>query len=265
MPSGTRNISSYMDICGWGVISERVKVAFLFRALQTPPRLNLGVKPQTVISSRVVRCMCKFGLCEWSKRQTTGSRSHSLQPEHFTLLVVGCVQSETAAEAADNQHKRASRRRLKTRGDLGLIETETAPVQNDSEFEPFRAKVSQSWAVKCFFTSIQVSGGRHRNVSRSAAQNEDDPGEFLASRTTEQTSLIRLMSSTCKARGGRSDVAKVITMKWHLLVSSFHPENKNYRPERLCTNRHLFIMLFSDKKIAASAIWISHTATKRLP
>lgn len=151
MPSGTRNISSYMDICGWGVISERVKVAFLFRALQTPPRLNLGVKPQTVISSRVVRCMCKFGLCEWSKRQTTGSRSHSLQPEHFTLLVVGCVQSETAAEAADNQHKRASRRRLKTRGDLGLIETETAPVQNDSEFEPFRAKVSQSWAVKCFF------------------------------------------------------------------------------------------------------------------
>lgn len=107
MLSGTRNISSYMDICGWGVISERVKVAFLFRALQTPPRLNLGVKPQTVISSRVVRCMCKFGLCEWSKRQTTGSRSHSLQPEHFTLLVVGCVQSETAAEAADNQHKRA--------------------------------------------------------------------------------------------------------------------------------------------------------------
>lgn len=112
------------------------------------------------------------------------------------MLVVGCVQSETAAEAADNQHKRASRRRLKTRGDLGLIETETAPVQNDSEFEPFR------WAVKCFFTSIQVSGGRHRNVSRSAAQNEDDPGEFLASRTTEQTSLIRLMSSTRKARGG---------------------------------------------------------------
>lgn len=35
-----------------------------------------------------------------------------------------------------------------------------------------------------------------------AAQNEDDPGEFLASRTTEQTSLIRLMSSTRKARGG---------------------------------------------------------------
>lgn len=88
-----------------------------------------------------------------------------------------------------------------------MIETETAPVQNDSEFEPFR------WAVKCFFTSIQVSGGRHRNVSRSAAQNEDDPGEFLASRTTEQTSLIRLMSSTRKARGGRSDAAKVITMK----------------------------------------------------
>lgn len=260
MPSGTRNISSYMDICGWGVISERVKVAFLFRALQTPPRLNLGVKPQTVISSRVVRCMCKFGLCEWSKRQTTGSRSHSLQPEHFTLLVVGCVQSETAAEAADNQHKRASRRRLKTRGDLGLI-VRQPPCKMTPNLSHFVRKSRRVGLLNVFFTSIQVSGGRHQNVSRSAAQNEDNPGEFLASRTTEQTSLIRLMSPTRKARGGRSDAAKVITMKWHLLVSSFHPENKNYRPERLCANRHLFIMLFSDKKIAASAIWISHTAT----
>lgn len=202
MPSGTRNISSYMDICGWGVISERVKVAFLFRALQTPPRLNLGVKPQTVISSRVVRCMCKFGLCEWSKRQTTGSRSHSLQPEHFTLLVVGCVQSETAAEAADNQHKRARDVAWKPEEIWVWSRQRQPPCKMTPNLSHFVRKSRRVGLLNVFFTSIQVSGGRHQNVSRSAAQNEDNPGEFLASRTTEQTSLIRLMSSTRKARGG---------------------------------------------------------------